>query len=84
MGGDVTIPEIVVARDYSLAEAARPAFGRLGLWFTVELIPVLGVLLSLFWLGGRPGLLELAGISAMVLSVALVLKKPANSVFGPS
>ncbi len=31
----LTIEEIVAARDYSLAQAARPVLGNLGLWFTV-------------------------------------------------
>lgn len=31
----LSIPEIVAARDYSLAEAARPTLGVFGLWFTV-------------------------------------------------
>lgn len=35
VGGNLSIAEIIRARDYALAEAARPAFGNLGLWFTV-------------------------------------------------
>ena len=35
VGGNLTIEEIVRARDFALAEAARPAFGKTGLWFTV-------------------------------------------------
>lgn len=31
----LSIPEIIKAKDYSLAEAARPAFGDYGVWFTV-------------------------------------------------
>lgn len=31
----LSIPEIIQARDYSLAEAARPTLGIYGLWFTV-------------------------------------------------
>lgn len=34
VGGNLSISEIVNARDYALAEAARPAFGKLGLWVT--------------------------------------------------
>ena len=34
VGSTLTIPEIVKARDYSLAEAARPAFGNAGVAFT--------------------------------------------------
>ena len=35
VSANLTIEEIVVARDYALAEAARPAFGSYGVWFTV-------------------------------------------------
>lgn len=51
VGSTLTIGEIVAARDYSLAEAARPAFGQYGLWFTVGIAIVAtasGVLASIF------------------------------------
>lgn len=51
VGGSLTIEEIVAARDYALAEAARPAFGRAGLWFTVIfaiIATVSGVIASVF------------------------------------
>ncbi|MBD3627745.1 APC family permease [Cyclobacterium sp.] len=32
---NLSVPKIIEAKDYSLAEAARPAFGKYGLWFTV-------------------------------------------------
>lgn len=51
VGANLTIAEIVQARDYSLAEAARPAFGRYGLWFTVVfaiIATVSGVIASVF------------------------------------
>jgi amino acid transporter len=35
VGGNLTIEQIIQARDYALAEAARPAFGHLGVWITV-------------------------------------------------
>lgn len=35
VASNLSIPEIIAARDYSLAEAARPALGEYGLWFTV-------------------------------------------------
>ena len=35
VGSNLTVAEIVQAKDFSLAEAARPVFGRYGLWFTV-------------------------------------------------
>jgi len=51
IGGNLTIAEIVRARDYSLAEAARPAFGQYGLWFTVLfaiVATVSGIIASVF------------------------------------
>lgn len=35
VAGNLTIEEIITARDYSLAAAARPAAGEIGIWFTV-------------------------------------------------
>lgn len=51
VGGNLSIAEIVRARDYALAEAARPAFGDYGLWFTVVfaiIATVSGVIASVF------------------------------------
>lgn len=51
VGSNLTIEEIVRARDYALAEAARPAFGNYGLWFTVAfaiVATVSGVIASVF------------------------------------
>lgn len=51
VGANLTIEEIVRARDYALAEAARPAFGDYGLWFTVVfsiVATVSGVIASVF------------------------------------
>jgi amino acid transporter len=51
VGANLTIAEIVKARDYALAEAARPAFGNYGLWFTVGfaiIATVSGVIASVF------------------------------------
>lgn len=51
VGANLTIGEIVGARDYALAEAARPAFGNYGLWFTVLfaiIATVSGVIASVF------------------------------------
>lgn len=51
VGANLTVDEIVAARDYSLAQAARPAFGDLGLWFTVLfaiVATVSGVIASVF------------------------------------
>lgn len=35
VGGNLSISEIVEARDYSLSRAAEPAFGQVGVWITV-------------------------------------------------
>ena len=51
VGSTLTISEIVDARDYSLAEAARPAFGDAGVTFTVAIAIIAtasGLLASLF------------------------------------
>lgn len=51
VGSSLSIGEISRARDYALAEAARPVFGRLGLWFTVFfaiVATVSGVIASVF------------------------------------
>lgn len=51
VGANLSIDEIVKARDYALAEAARPVFGNYGLWFTVGfaiIATVSGVIASVF------------------------------------
>ena len=51
VAGNLTLPEIIKARDFALAQAARPAFGDYGLWFTVVLAiiaTVSGVIASAF------------------------------------
>ena len=51
VGANLSIEEIVQARDYALAEASRPAFGQFGLWFTVIfaiIATVSGVIASVF------------------------------------
>ena len=51
VNSSLSIPEIVRARDYSLAEAARPAFGNIGLYFTVAiavLATISGIIASIF------------------------------------
>jgi len=48
---NLTIPEIIAAKDYALAQAARPAFGKYGLRFTVGIAivaTVSGVIASVF------------------------------------
>jgi amino acid transporter len=51
VNSSLSIAEIVKAKDYSLAEAARPAFGKYGLYFTVGIAIVAtisGVIASIF------------------------------------
>lgn len=51
VGASLTVPEIIAAKDYSLAEAARPALGQYGVWFTVGiaiLATVSGLIASVF------------------------------------
>lgn len=51
VGANLSIEEIVKAKDYSLAQASRPAFGDYGLWFTVGfaiIATVSGVIASVF------------------------------------
>lgn len=51
VAANLTLPEIIAAKDFALAEAARPAFGDYGLWFTVALAIVAtisGVIASVF------------------------------------
>ena len=51
VGANLSLSEIVRARDYALAQAARPALGNFGLWFTVALAIVAtasGVIASVF------------------------------------
>ena len=51
VSSNLTISEIVDAKDYSLAEASKPAFGKYGLWFTVGIAIVAtisGIIASIF------------------------------------
>lgn len=51
VGASLSIEEIVAAKDYSLAEAAEPAFGPYGFYFTIALAAVAtasGLLASVF------------------------------------
>lgn len=51
VGTNLSIGEIVKAKDYALAEASRPAFGQYGLWITVGfaiIATVSGVIASAF------------------------------------
>ena len=51
VAANLPVPQIVAAKNYSLAEAARPAFGSNGLYFTVAIAiiaTVSGVIASIF------------------------------------
>jgi len=51
VSSNLSIDEIIKAKDYSLAEAAKPAFGKYGLWFTVGIAifaTVSGIIASIF------------------------------------
>ena len=51
VGSTLSVPEIISAKDYALAEAARPVLGDYGLWFTVAIAIIAtasGLLASLF------------------------------------
>lgn len=51
VASNLSLVEIIAAKDFALAQAARPAFGDFGLWFTVILAivaTVSGVIASVF------------------------------------
>lgn len=51
VGSTLSVAQIIEAKDYSLAQAARPAFGDVGLYFTVGIAIIAtfsGVIASLF------------------------------------
>tara|TARA_R110002050_G_scaffold85091_3_gene181606 strand:+ start:5721 stop:7046 length:1326 start_codon:yes stop_codon:yes gene_type:complete len=51
VSANLSIPDIIKAKNYALAEAAQPVFGSLGLWFTVILAiiaTVSGLIASVF------------------------------------
>ena len=51
VASSLTLDELVEAKDYALAEAARPAIGRYGVWFAIAIAIVAtasGVLASIF------------------------------------
>ena len=51
VAANLSLAEIIAAKDFALAQAARPAFGDYGLWFTVALAIVAtisGVIASVF------------------------------------
>lgn len=51
VSSNLSLENIIKSKDYALAEAARPAFGKLGVWFTVIIAifsTVSGVIASVF------------------------------------
>lgn len=51
VGANLSLPEIIAAKDTALAEAAQPALGRYALWFTVGIAivaTVSGLIASIF------------------------------------
>jgi len=51
VSANLSIDEIIKAKDFSLAEAAKPAFGKYGLWFTVGIAifaTISGIIASIF------------------------------------
>lgn len=51
VSSNLSITEIINAQDYALAEAARPAFGNIGVWFTVVIAiiaTITGIIASVF------------------------------------
>jgi amino acid transporter len=51
VSANLSVEEIVKTKDYSLAEASKPAFGKYGLWFTVGIAiiaTVSGIIASIF------------------------------------
>lgn len=51
VGANLEISQIIEAKDYALAEAARPLYGNYGLWFTVGIAivaTITGVIFSIF------------------------------------
>ena len=51
VSSSLSIDEIIKARDYSLAEAARPSFGKYGVWVTVGvaiIATISGIIASMF------------------------------------
>lgn len=51
VSANLSVSQIIEAKDYSLAEASRPTFGKYGLWFTVGiaiLATISGVIANVF------------------------------------
>ena len=80
VAANLGIPEIVAAKDYALAEAARPVFGEWGLWFTVILAivaTVSGLIASVFSASRLLAMLarmkQIPGMGSRVANPALIV-----------
>lgn len=76
VGANLSVDSIVEAKDYAIAEAARPVFGDLGLWITVFIAivaTVSGVFASVFSAS------RLLGMLGMMKQVPGLLKKKSTS-----
>ena len=65
VAGNLSLERIIETKDYSLAEAARPALGGLGLWFTVILAIVAtlsGIIASIFAVSRMLAMLTTMGL----------------------
>ncbi|WP_206025544.1 APC family permease [Rhodococcus sp. 14C212] len=84
--GSLSVPQIVAARDYALAEAAEPLFGSWGVWLTVAVAVVAtlsGLVASLFSvsrlydmlreMGQVPGLPGSVNRQSLLITAALAL-----------
>lgn len=61
VAGNLSLAQVIAAEDFSLAEAARPALGDVGVWFTVALAIVAttsGVMASIFAASRMLGMLS--------------------------
>lgn len=60
VSSNLSIEEIIKAKDYSMAEAARPVFGQYGVWFTVAIAiiaTISGIIASIFALSRMTAML---------------------------
>ena len=76
VGANLSVDAIIKAKDYAIAEAARPVFGDLGLWITVFIAivaTVSGVFASVFSAS------RLLGMLGMMKQVPGLIKKKGTS-----
>src|SRR5690625_2116965 len=62
----LSVPEIIAARDYSLAEAARPVLGTYGLWFTVAIAILATITVAI------GGMFAVSRMTAMLTDMKLI------------